>query len=152
MATSRYFLSIFAVVAAAAVLAGCGGSQLSPQGLSPANSAVTLHSPVVLPQVKDHCPAHGGVRVTPCTVDLTASSSGPDTVVVRQPKDKKGMLSESDNCGGASGIATVTQGSGNTWIVTAGATTGSCTAEFDYLSFKHGKKLGWAQLSITNSV
>jgi hypothetical protein len=152
VATSRYFLSACAAIAAAALLAGCGGSQLSPQGPAQANSMLAHHSPVTLPEVKGHCPAHGGVRVTPCTVDLTVSSPGPDTVAVRTPVDKKGTLSESDNCGGASGIATVTQGSGNTWIVTAGATTGSCTAEFDYLSLKHGKKLGWAQLSITNSV
>jgi hypothetical protein len=67
-------------------------------------------------------------------------------------KNKKGTLSEKDDCGGPSGIATVTQGSGNAWVVTAGPTTGSCTAEFDYLSFKHGKRIGWAQLSITNSL
>jgi hypothetical protein len=152
VATSRYFFGAFAAIAAAALFAGCGGSQVSPQGPVQANSSLAIHSPVDLPQVKGHCPAHGGVRVTPCTADLTVSSPGPDTVVVRVPKDKKGTLSEYDNCGGASGIATVTQGSGNTWIVTAGATTGSCTAEFDYLSFKHDKKIGWAQLSITNSV
>jgi hypothetical protein len=152
VATSRYFFSAFAAVAAIAMLAGCGGSQLSPQAPTQASSTLGLHSPVSSPQVKGHCPARGGVRVTPCTIDLTLSSPGPDTVVVRTPKNKKGTLSEFDNCGGPSGVATVAQGSGNTWIVTAGPTTGSCTAEFDYLSFKHGKKIGWAQLSITNSV
>ncbi len=150
MATSRYIYGLFAVAAAAGLLAGCSGSQLSPQAPTQASSA--LHSPVTIPLVKGHCGAHGGVRATPCSVDLTVSSPGPDSVAVRTPKNKKGTLKESDNCGGPSGVATVTQGSGNTWIVTAGPTTGSCTAEFDYLSFKHGKKIGWAQLSITNSV
>lgn len=72
------------------------------------------------------------------------------TVTVRTPKDKKGTLSESDNCGGASGIATVTQGSGDQWTVTAGATTGSCTATFDFT--KKNKVHGWANLAITNSI
>jgi hypothetical protein len=103
------------------------------------------------PDVKGGCTAHGGVRVTPCTVDFTASSAGPDTVTVRTPENKKGTLGEYDNCGGASGIATVAQGSGDDWTVTAGTTTGSCTATFDYTN-KHGKVIGHADLSITNSI
>ncbi|MBV9718834.1 MAG: hypothetical protein JOZ77_05920 [Candidatus Eremiobacteraeota bacterium] len=83
---------------------------------------------------------------------FTASNPGPDTVTVSTPHKKKGTLTESDNCGGPSGIATVTQGSGNTWIVTAGTTAGSCTATFDYTSGKHGKVIGSAQLSITNQL
>ena len=70
---------------------------------------------------------------------------------MRIPKDKKGTLSEQDNCGGASDRGTVTQGTGKDWIVTAGATPGSCTATFSYTS-KRGKLLGSAQLSITNSI
>jgi hypothetical protein len=151
----RYFsarnLSLgLAAAVATAMLAGCGGSQ----GLSPApaqGSALSIHSIMVSPDVKGGCTAHGGVRVTPCSVDLTASSSGPDTVTVRTPKSKKGKLSESDTCGGASGIATVTQGSGDDWTVTAGLTTGSCTATFDYTN-KHGKVIGYADLDITNSI
>jgi hypothetical protein len=104
--------------------------------------------------VKHHCTAEGGVRVTPCSVDLTVSNPGPDTVVVRTPENKKGTLAESDNCGGASGIATVTQNPSNTeeWIVTAGSTTGSCTATFTFTGGKHGKTLGSANLNITNSI
>ncbi len=140
---------MLAAGAAAALLAGCGGSQLSPQG--PASGAAqAAHSPIAMPMVKNHCPAHGGVRVGPCRINLTASSPGPDNVFVRTPKSKKATTTELDTCSNP-GIATVTQGSGHTWIVTAGTVTGSCTAEFDYLS-KHGKKLGWAVLSITNSI
>jgi hypothetical protein len=133
---------------AAAVLAGCGGSQaVNPAAAVGTSSSV--HS--IVPDVKGHCKAHGGVRVTPCSVDFTASSSGPQTVSVRTPKNKKGTLSEADFCGGASGIATVTQGSGDEWTVTAGATTGSCTATFSFIN-KKGKTVGWAALDITNSI
>jgi hypothetical protein len=103
------------------------------------------------PAVKGGCTAHGGVRVTPCTIDFSASNPGPDTVTVRIPKDKKGTLSEGDNCGGASGVATVTQGSGNDWVVTVGSSTGSCTAVFTYAN-KHDKAIGYADLNITNSI
>ena len=140
-----------AAAVAAAMLAGCGGSQALGPAPAQGISSQISHSPVLTPDVKGHCPAHGGVRVTPCSVDFTASSTGPDTVTVRTPKDKKGTLSEYDNCGGASGIATVTQGSGDDWTVSAGATTGSCTAVFDYKN-KHGKVIGYADLSITNSI
>lgn len=140
-----------AAAVAAAMLAGCGGSQALGPAPAQGISSQISHSPVLTPDVKGHCPAHGGVRVTPCSVDFTASSTGPDTVTVRTPKDKKGTLSEFDNCGGASGIATVTQGSGDDWTVTAGTTTGSCTAVFDYTN-KHGKVIGHADLSITNSI
>jgi hypothetical protein len=148
---TRYLLSAFAAVAAAAMFAGCSGSpsQVTPIGATQQNPAL-MHSPLV-PAVKGHCPAHGGVRVTPCTVTFSASNTGPDTVTVRTPEDKKGTLAESDNCGGASGIATVAQGSGDDWTVAAGSTIGSCTATFDYTS-KRGKLLGHADLSITNNL
>jgi hypothetical protein len=149
----RYIFSALAAVTAAALLAGCAGSPLGSQGPSQVTPAVTMHSPVGIPDVKNHCTAHGGVRVTPCTVDFTPSSTGPDTVIVRTPENKKGTLSEYDNCtSGSTTIATVAQGSGDSWVVTAGATTGSCTAEFDFLSIKHNKKIGYALLSITNSI
>ncbi len=139
----RHLAATLAVATAAALLVNCsGGSQ----------NQVTPQAPQSAPMVKNHCSAHGGVRVTPCTVDLTASNPGPVTVVVRTPESKKGTLGEQDNCGGASGIATVTQGSGDTWIVTAGATTGSCAAEFTFTGGKHNKKIGWATLNITNSI
>ena len=137
-------------IAAAAIIAGCSGSQMNPSAGQP-GSAMQAHSPVGLPAVKNHCDAHGGVRVTPCTVTFDASNTGPDTVVTRTPKTKKGTLSESDDCGGASGIATVTQGSGNDWIVTAGLVAGTCTAEFDFTNH-HGKVVGHADLSITNNL
>lgn len=148
MATSsiRYFLG---AVAAAAVLAGCGSqAQVTPSG-----AAAPSVARQVAPLVKGGCTAHGGARVTPCTVTFTATTSGPFTVTTRHPHDKKGTFTESDDCGGASGIATVSQvtTSPNQWTVSAGSSTGSCTATFDYAN-KRGKTVGWADLSITNSI
>ncbi len=155
MATFRFSIRYpcwLTALAAIALTAACGGSQtqLSPAGPAQ-NNATKLQSPTLAPAAKkEHC-HHGGVRVSPCSVDFSISSPGPDMVTVRKARDKKGSLTESDNCGGAAGIATLVQGSGGFWIVTAGPTTGSCAAEFDRVS-KHGKTLGSAKLSITNSV
>jgi hypothetical protein len=73
------------------------------------------------------------------------------TATVTTVTNKHNTVTESDNCGGASGIATVTQGTGDTWIVTAGATTGTCSATFTATN-KHGKVKGQATLTITNNV
>ena len=144
--SARYLFGAIALAVTAALVAGCSGSQAP---LTPAGGPS-----VIAPQVKDHCPAHGGVRATPCTIDFTASNYAPVTVTVRVPKDKKGTLSEFENCGGSSGIATVVANPSNPdqYIVTAGPTTGSCTATFDYNGGKHDKLLGWANVDITNSI
>ena len=149
--SSRFLSAGVAAVVAAAMLAGCSGSQALNPASTAGSSSVSNHSPAISPDVKGGCKAHGGVRVTPCTVDFTVSSPSPVTVAVRLPKDKKGTLSEADNCYGASGIASVTQGSGDSWVVSPGTTTGSCTATFSYTN-KHGKVVAWADLSITNSI
>jgi hypothetical protein len=135
---------VLSALVAGAMLAGCGGSQ-TQAGLpgTMQNGAPTM----VSPSVKGHCQAHGGVRVDPCTVDFTPSSPGPDTVTVRNPQSKKGTLTELDTCGG---IATLTA-NGNQWTVTAGSTTGSCAATFNYTNH-HGKIVGSAVLSITNAI
>jgi hypothetical protein len=145
--SARYLLSVFATVSAAAIISGCGGSS----GVTPAGSAQL--NPDFGSVLARACRHHGAVhvKVDPCTVDLTASNPGPTTVAVYTRKSKKGTFAESDNCGGASGMATVTQGSGDQWIVTAGLTTGSCTATFAFQN-KRGKTVGTADLSITNSI
>lgn len=140
--SGRYILS---ALAAAALLAGCGGGQ------SQVNPAGALQSATVHQNVAGGCSAHGGVRVSPCSVDLNASNPGPDTVTTRNPRSKKGTFTESDTCGGPSGMATVVLSSGDQWTVTAGATAGTCSAEFDYTA-PHGKKVGWATLNITNEI
>jgi hypothetical protein len=154
--SSRTLSVGFAAAVAVSLLAGCGGSQALGPAPAGGTSSLVSHSPIVNPDAKGGkghggCTVHGGVRVDPCTVDFTASSYGPDTVVVRTPKNKKGVLTEADTCGGASGIATVTQGSGDDWTVTAGATQGSCAATFTFAN-KKGKTIGSAVLNITNSI
>jgi len=145
--SARYLLGLAGAVAAAFIISGCSGSSaVTPTGatqLSPTLGMTPAHS----------CRHHGAVvvDVDPCTVDLTASNPGPITVTVNARESKKGTFTESDNCGGASGIATVTPGSGDQWIVTAGATTGTCTAVFSFQN-KRGKTVGTADLSITNGV
>ncbi|HKU81379.1 MAG TPA: hypothetical protein VJP76_04340 [Candidatus Tumulicola sp.] len=108
-------------------------------------------SAAVRPNVAGGCTAHGGARVSPCNVDLNASNPGPDTVTTRNPRSKKGTFTESDTCGGPSGIATVVLSSGDQWTVTAGGTAGTCSAEFDYTN-PHGKVVGSATLNITNEL
>lgn len=146
----RYILG---AVAAAAVLAGCGSqAQVTPSG---AMAPSVARGPIadVKGGKKGGCVAHGGARVDPCSVTLTASTTSV-TVKTRHPRDKKGAFSESDNCTSSAyaTIATVQQSttSANEWTVTAGNTTGSCTATFDYVN-KRGKTVGSADLSITNS-
>lgn len=147
--SSRNLFAAIAALAAGGLLAGCGGtSPMAPTAATQPNPAA--HAPLA-PAVKDHCPAHGGVRVTPCSITFDASSMGPDTVTVRAPKSKKGAVTEFDDCGGPSGVATVTQGTGNDWTVTAGSTAGSCTATFDFANH-HGKVVGHADLAITNNL
>jgi len=111
------------------------------------NSAAMLHNSAIEP---DACLNNGGVRVAPCRILFNAGNPGPDTVYVRTPHGSKGSVLESDTCGGASGIATITQGSGNSWIVTAGPTTGRCKARFNY--FNNNQKAGWATLRINNTL
>lgn len=91
-----------------------------------------------------HCRS---ITVTPDRIFFTPSNPGP--VTVRDHTRKKGTVSEIDDCGGASGIATVAQGSGDQWTVTAGAQEGSCKALFT-LKNSSGKKIGQAVLHITN--
>jgi hypothetical protein len=91
-----------------------------------------------------HCRS---ITVTPHLIFFTSSNPGPVTVKVHTRK--QGTVSELDDCGGASGIATVTQGSGDQWTVTAGAQEGQCKALF-ILKNSSGKKIGQAVLHITN--
>jgi hypothetical protein len=140
---------VFAVIAlsgAAALFAGCAGSQ--PSGVTPQTSLqVPTQSRVpLLPDAK--CSHQGNVKVKPCSVTLTTSNPST-TVTVKAPK--KDTVMEQDNCGGATGVATVAQVEGSTWSVTAGATSGSCAATFTSTN-KKGKQKGSATLSITNSV
>lgn len=146
----RPVLAAIALLSATAAIAGCAGSQSGavPSGTAqiPPQARAPLF-PGLAPDAK--CTHQGAVKVKPCSVDFTTSNPGPATVTVKAPK--KDTVSEYDNCGGPTGTATVTQGEGGTWIVTAGAASGSCTATFTGTN-KHGKANGSADLAITNSI
>lgn len=145
MAISNFARYVVGAAALGALMAGCaGGSPSSTGGALPQSGGLG-------PNVQGGCTAHGGMRVSPCNVDLNASNPGPVTVTVRNPRTKKGTVAESDTCGGPSGIATVALSSGDDWTVTAGATAGTCTATFTF-SNKRGKQIGSATLNITNEL
>jgi hypothetical protein len=138
------FGALVSLVSAAAILAGCGSGS---QNQLPLGSSAAAQSRIVSP---DACLSKGGVRVTPCKIVLTASQPGPDTVTLKTPKGSKGSIVEHDTCGGASGKATITQQSTDTWEVTAGAEAGDCHAKFNY--FNNDKRVGWAELEIENMI
>jgi hypothetical protein len=129
---------------AAAILAGCSSGS---QNQLPLGSSAVAQSVMVGASA---CLSKGGVRVTPCKVVLTASQPGPDTVTLKTPHGSKGSVVEHDTCGGASGKATITQESTDTWEVTAGAEAGDCHAKFNY--FNNDKRVGWAELHIENMI
>lgn len=111
---------------------GDGGSWQRGNGLQPNDGG------------GDHC---RNISVKPRRVFFTVSNPGPVTVTVTT--QQQGTVTETDTCGGASGIATVTQGTGDQWTVTAGAQQGSCKALF-ILANTSGQKIGQAVLHITN--
>jgi hypothetical protein len=141
--TARSLLPAIALLGSALVLGGCGSAQNGINSALPASNAA---SSTVQP---DKCKYQGGVRATPCRVQLSASNPGPITVTLRTPHGSKGSVVEHDSCGGASGVATIS-GSGTTWYVTAGATSGACKARFNY--FNNAQKVGWVRITIQNSI
>ncbi len=142
----RSLLGAIALAVSMAVMAGCTGSQNQLSPAAPQTSAQSTQDSLITP---DSCRHVGGVRVTPCKVEFTASNPGPDTVTLKTPNGSKGSVVEHDSCA-ASGIATVTQASDNTWTVTAGATAGTCRARFNY--FNNGQKVGFAVLTVVNDL
>ena len=149
---ARHSFSVLAAFAAAAVFAGCSGSSQVTPTENPQGPALRMHSPLLRSTNATACKHYGTVLidVDPCSVTFNASNPGPDTVTASAPKVKTHPLEESDNCGGAAGVATLTRGSGKRWKVTAGPKTGSCTAIFIYV--KASRVRGSADLSITNSL
>lgn len=138
------FGALVSLAFAAAMVAGCSSGS---QSQLPLGSSATVQSPMM---GADACTSKGGVRVTPCKVILTASQPGPDTVTLTTPHGSKGSVVEHDDCGGASGIATVTEQTTDAYTVTAGAQVGNCKAKFNY--FNNGRRVGWAELKIENMI
>jgi hypothetical protein len=141
----RPLVAGIALLTAAAMLGGCSGSQAG--GVTPQTSTLQARSPITPDK---NCTYQGHIKVTPCTVTLSVSAP---TATVTTKTNKHNSVAEADDCGGASGMATVTQNPSDPtqWIVTAGATAGSCSATFTATN-KHGKVKGQATLSITNYI
>ncbi len=145
-----HFLSPARLLGAAVACAFFFGSAMVVQ---PAGATVVVvHPGTAQSFVKDHCPAHGAARVTPCNITFDASNPGPDVVTIRAPHDKKDMLMEADTCGTA-GIALIAPNpsSSDQYIVSAGSFAGTCSATFSIVN-KHGKVIGYADLNVTNNL
>jgi hypothetical protein len=158
---SNNLVGFIVPIVAAGLLAGCSGGGGSPslqasgtgagtqartsstQGAGAQSSA----SQGVDSNVQDDasCKSSGGVKVSPCPIMLTVSDPS-QTVTVSM---KNGYtLTEKDNCT-KKGTATVA-GSGGTYTITGGLTTGGCTAKFVEKSGK--MTVGKATLPIKNNV
>jgi hypothetical protein len=133
-------------VAAAALLAGCGGSQ--PQMAAPGlPQLASAPGQATLSDRSTKCPPQkGAVQVSPCVVHLSPSHPGPIVLTLKMPHGSKGSMREHDQCGTIARI----RRSGDTWIVRAGSTSGHCMAHFQYSN--NGNKVQWARAHISNSV
>lgn len=132
----------------AGLLAGCAGGMSSPQGTSVTPSTLSQSLPVNNAlEFAAKCKSDHGVSVKPCSVKLTVTSPTA-TVTTKGPTG--GTFTFKDNKCTKKDIATV-EGSGNTYVVTAGTTSGSCKVVFTDKDTK-GKKIGKATLDVTNKV
>jgi hypothetical protein len=115
---------LYAAVIAAALIAGCGSGAQTPLMNNPtaANGSQVLVNPNA-----DRCDDHGGLRVRPCNIVFNANNPGPTNVTVHH----NGTIGERDNCA-AGGIATIARTGGHTFMVTAGASDGTCIAHFRF--------------------
>jgi hypothetical protein len=143
----RPLVAGIALLTAAAVLGGCSGSQSGATPQTSAQIPLQARSPIMPDK---NCTFQGHIKVSPCSVVLTVSAP---TATATVKTNKHNSVTEADDCGGASGMATVTQNPSDPaqYIVAAGATAGSCSATFTATN-KHGKTKGTATLSITNYV
>ncbi len=146
---------------ATGLLAGCAGGGGSPSLQSSGTAAGTqartsstqgvgaqsIASQGLDSNVQDDasCKSSGGVKASPCPISLTISDPSQTVTVSMKSGD---TLTEKDNCT-KKGTATVA-GSGGTYLITAGLTSGACTAKFIE---KNGKMtVGKASLPIKNTV
>jgi hypothetical protein len=136
MTGSHSTLRALAAFAVAGLLAGCAG----------AGSAPPTSSSAPLGVFRAACKVDHGVSVKPCSLSLSWSETKA-TVTTSGPKG--GVFSFNDKKCAAEDVATVS-GSGNSYVVTWGTKSGSCSVVFtDKAS---GKTIGTAKLSIKNTV
>ena len=133
-------------LAAAVALAGCSGAGGStPYGGSASNvTASAMHS---LSGIESSVPDAKSVSVRPDKVDLTLKKP-TESVTVKGPKGT--TFTEKDDCTSKE-VATITLSGTDTYEVTAGAKSGTCTATFSGKD-SSGKKVGSAQLKVQNTI
>jgi hypothetical protein len=136
-------------VASLAVLAGCAGTAGSPSasGAVPFTQAQGSSPMGVIADKGSKCKSDNGVSVHPCSVTLSLKNP---TVNITAKGPAKGTFSVNDTKCETGDIATVT-GSGDQYVVTAGTTSGTCTAKFEDKD-QSGKNLGTAKLKIENNL
>jgi hypothetical protein len=144
-------LPVITILVTAGLLAACSGAGSPPSSngmpLGASAAAPMTHSFPISNDVYDAKCTSDNVKVKPCPVKLTVSDPS-QTVTVTGPKDS--TISVIDKKCSSDGIAEV-EGTGSTWDVTAGTTSGKCTATFDAKDSK-GHRVGDATLPITNTV
>ncbi|HEY1682896.1 MAG TPA: hypothetical protein VGF98_14715 [Candidatus Tumulicola sp.] len=137
-----------AVFAFAGALAGCAGSShsdLNPSAAGPANRSTT--QALSQPDLGGRCSDDNGVRVKPCNVQLTLSNP---TQTVTAKGGMNGSFTVRDMKCTRNGVAEIA-GSGDTYQVTAGTTSGTCFAIF--VDRKgNGNRVGKARLTISNKL
>ena len=125
-------------------------------GSLPSNSGMAQRA---APQDQHGCQNDGGVVVTPCSITFNSNNPGPVNVSVLRNADgnrNRGRVRERDDCA-SQGIATIARDSKGLYTVTAGATKGSCDAQFSIENRRGGdhdgdRGGGNGNLTITNEL
>lgn len=131
----------------AALLAGCAGShQFGPTTSSDFTTQAPL-SHASSPGAPDLCRHVGVISATPCQVKFTSAGSQDVTIAVKG--HMRGTVTQHNNCGGSSGVASISRVSNLDWKVTAGSTNGTCRVRFNF--YHDGNNEGFAIVRIDNA-
>jgi hypothetical protein len=133
-------------LAAAVGLAACSGNGGSSTPYAGGSSNAASSAMQKLSSMESSVPDARSVTVKPDKVDLTTKKT-TETVTVDGPTGS--TFTYKDNCV-LKGIASVAVSGTDTYLVTAGAKAGKCTATF--FGRDAGKKVGSAVLAISNTL
>jgi hypothetical protein len=145
MIATQSLLRPLTAIAVAGLLGGCAGAGSAPPTSSSMPLGVSRIQSLASQIEPAKCRRDHGVSVKPCSVSLSGSEPTA-TVTTKGPTGS--VFSFNDKTCSAEGIATVA-GSGDTYVVTWGDESGSCTVVFK--DKVDGKKIGIAKLSVTNT-
>jgi hypothetical protein len=138
------------IAAVAGLLAGCGGGSSTSStgnGMPATTQSVTQSQPLGVAEMKGKCPSDNGVSVSPCTVMLSVSNP-IQTVTTKGPNG--GTFTFKDMRCTKNNVATIA-GTGNSYTVTAGTSTGMCAARFIDRD-NNNKRIGIAKLTVKNHI